>query len=331
MTAEMDTTSDLGNAPGRITLTQDVIRKLRAPFEPEQIKWKIQTSPRDGEDMAIVVAYVDARDVNERLDSATGGDWAASYTEPPFVLSGEQIALMCHLTVGGVTRSDIGTADRSSPEAAKEVVSDAFKRASVMFGVGAHLYRFPRVKARVERVGRGTYLTFKAQDELLQLNRCLLSGKPMPRFAEVKVFGSAFGAAGRDLFGKAEEEEEAEEEAVEVEEAAEEPRPTTLREQAKAARRGNNGSNNGSNGNGDTIPAPDIEKIRAGAGLIRAMPNGQAHLSTLCNRFGIESLKAEDLAHLRMPRERLALFLEELRALWRELDALQDVEVEVPA
>lgn len=55
-------------------LTLEIIQKLREPFPAELIKWKVQTNPREGRDMALVVAYVDARDVAERLDSATQGN-----------------------------------------------------------------------------------------------------------------------------------------------------------------------------------------------------------------------------------------------------------------
>lgn len=129
-----------------MTLTKDGIQELRKPFRPDQVKWKVQTQPKDPksgpkklEGWGVVVSYLDARDVAERLDLVIGGDWHDSYE-----LFGK--ALECSLTVGGVTRKDVGEAD-----SAKELYSDAFKRAAVKFGVGAFLYRMPTIMAKMSR------------------------------------------------------------------------------------------------------------------------------------------------------------------------------------
>src|SRR3972149_2252776 len=42
---------------------------LRAPFPPEVVKWRPGTKTKDGT-KALALAYVDARDVMERLDAA---------------------------------------------------------------------------------------------------------------------------------------------------------------------------------------------------------------------------------------------------------------------
>ncbi len=123
-------------------LNKEQIKELRKSFRADQIKWKIQTQPKDKtklEGWGVVVSYLDARDISERLDVATEGQWADDYN-----LFGK--ALECSLTVCGVTRKDVGEA-----ESAKELYSDAFKRAAVKFGVGAFLYRMPGVMAKLTR------------------------------------------------------------------------------------------------------------------------------------------------------------------------------------
>lgn len=178
-------------------LTREIIKKLRAPFEPEQIKWKIQTNPREGDEFAIVVCYVDARDVAERLDLATDGDWSSDFALPQ-VVAGTQHALECRLTVCGITRVDVGAVapPRDGEDATKDLYSDALKRAAVQFGVAAHIYRFPTVRARVKRSGRTFFITPEAQRELLALNKAIIAGDALPRFQHIQVFGSAYGAAG---------------------------------------------------------------------------------------------------------------------------------------
>ena len=140
--------------------------------------------------MALVVAYADARDVAEWLDMATGGDWSTDYSIPQ--RAPHDRALECRLTVCGVTRVDVGetTADHNGDWSAKDLHSDAFKRAAVMFGVGAFLYRLPKVKARAKQYGKTWVLTFEAQDELRELTRLALSGLTIPRFQNLRVSGS---------------------------------------------------------------------------------------------------------------------------------------------
>lgn len=182
-------------------LTKDVVQELRKPFAPEQIKWKVQTNPKEGQDMAIAVAYIDSRDVSERLDLATGGDWGSEFYLPQ-VQAGSHHSLECALTVCGVTRRDVGTVPvpRQNEDSTKDLYSDAIKRAAVQFGVGSHVYRFPKVKAKVQQFGKSFMLTFRAQDELLMLNRALIEGKQPGKYTEIKVSGSSYGAGGTELF-----------------------------------------------------------------------------------------------------------------------------------
>jgi hypothetical protein len=186
-------------------LSESIIRGLRKPFEAELVKWKVQTNPREDSDMAVVVTYIDARDVAERLDRATNGDWSDDYGRP-VVLAGNQHSLECRLTICGVTRTDVGTVPvpRDGEDDTKNLYSDAFKRAAVKFGVAAHIYRFPNVMARVEKRGKTCFLTRDAERELHTLAQLVVAGTPRkdwPRFTSLKVWGSVFGADGRlDLF-----------------------------------------------------------------------------------------------------------------------------------
>lgn len=79
------------------------------------------------------LAYIDARDVMERLDSVVGPEhWQDEYTEGP---SGR---VFCHLTIHGIRKGD--GAGATDVEGAKGAISDAFKRAAVKFGIGRYLY-----------------------------------------------------------------------------------------------------------------------------------------------------------------------------------------------
>src|SRR5690349_6945117 len=72
---------------------------LRRPFTAEAVKFKVQTAWQGG---GMVVAYIDARLVVERLNAVIGDNWAASYE------TAGQGLMWCYLTLDGTTRSDIG-------------------------------------------------------------------------------------------------------------------------------------------------------------------------------------------------------------------------------
>lgn len=53
--------------------------------------------------------------------------------------------MVCRLTLAGVTRSDVGEAPATDENTATTALAQAFKRACVKFGLGAYLYRLPRL------------------------------------------------------------------------------------------------------------------------------------------------------------------------------------------
>lgn len=168
-------------------LKSDVIKKLREPFAVENLRWKVQTNPKDGKDMAVVVVFVDARSVAAHLDDVVGGEWHTAYRQPPVTVGNP--ALECQLTICGVTRSDVGTVEPSKIASSdtKDLYSDALKRAAVQFGVGAFLYRFPLVMAKCEKFGNAWYLTKTAKQQLKELTARVVSGQNLPRYSDLMV------------------------------------------------------------------------------------------------------------------------------------------------
>src|SRR5512135_2457147 len=132
-------------------LTPEVLEKLKKPFPASKISFKCQTKPNE-KGNSLVVAYIDARDVMERLDDVVGPDWSDRYEK-----AGTASGLVCYLTVGGVTRADVGSEDNEN-EPAKSAFSDAFKRAAVKFGVGRFLYDLPKMWAKAKPVGKSFVL-----------------------------------------------------------------------------------------------------------------------------------------------------------------------------
>lgn len=136
--------------------------KLSVPFPASKIHWRIGNKSKDKQ-KATALAYVDARDVMDRLDAVCGvSGWKDEYTtEPPRYVQKvkkgwnnkpdekwmEQICgrVICKLSIKDpdsgewVTKSD--GAGETNVEGEKGGISDAFKRAAVKFGINRDCYR----------------------------------------------------------------------------------------------------------------------------------------------------------------------------------------------
>lgn len=118
-------------------------RALAGPFDPRLLKCKPGVVKGN---RALAFAYVDARDVADRLDDVLGiGGWKDDYELLP---DGNMICKL-QVKVGGewIQRCGIGSPSEQSVngDRSKAAESDALKRAAVKFGVGRYLYRLPLV------------------------------------------------------------------------------------------------------------------------------------------------------------------------------------------
>jgi hypothetical protein len=137
---------------------------LRRPFTPEAIKFKVQTV-FGGASGCLIVAYVDARLVIERLNTVIPDGWSPRFEPIP----GTGL-MWCHLTVDGVTRSDVG---ESTKGLSKDLVSDALKRAAVHFGVSVSTYALPQIRLFLKeahgRIEKYTIQTKQGPKESIRL------------------------------------------------------------------------------------------------------------------------------------------------------------------
>lgn len=131
-------------------MEKEILTELAEPFNPSEVSLKVQATNRD-KSKGMVVAYVDARTVLDRLDEVVGPEgWHDTYE----VLAdrntegGRLVEVKCRLTVMGITKEDVGEGD-----SLKAAFSDALKRAAVKFGVGRYLYSLPKVWADLDERG----------------------------------------------------------------------------------------------------------------------------------------------------------------------------------
>ena len=124
---------------------------LTAPFTPDEVEWK-PAGKGGANARTSLVAFVSARVVAERLDSVVGcGGWAFDY-EVLAMDDGEIKTCKGTLSIGGIAKSDVGS--RSNWEPSKGAVSDALKRAAVLWGVARYLYSLPSVTVTLDSAGK---------------------------------------------------------------------------------------------------------------------------------------------------------------------------------
>lgn len=117
------------------------LSNLASEFPKAAIHWRAQTLTKNG-DKALALAYLDARDVMDRLDEVCGpAGWQSRYTE---TAKGRVLCeIGIHIEGEWVWKSD-GAGD-TAVEGEKGGISDAFKRAAVHWGIGRYLYRLDAV------------------------------------------------------------------------------------------------------------------------------------------------------------------------------------------
>lgn len=116
---------------------------LKKPFAPDRISWRVGSVMKDGS-KGMALAYIDARDVMGRLDEVCGPYWQCEYIPMPNgtcccrvgVKVGEEWIWRSN---GAINLTDSDKTDQKEMTE-KGSYSDAFKRASVLFGIGQYLY-----------------------------------------------------------------------------------------------------------------------------------------------------------------------------------------------
>jgi hypothetical protein len=125
---------------------------LREPFDPKDVDFRVQGRANEQTGRAQVVAYIDARAVQDRLDTVIGlGNWSFDW-QPLVIDKGEVMVAKGILTIHGVSKADAGSA--SNFEQSLGAVSHCFKRAAVHWGIGRYLYNIPQAWVAVEKGGR---------------------------------------------------------------------------------------------------------------------------------------------------------------------------------
>lgn len=158
----------------------EIIRKLRAPFAPWEIYFRVQK----GE----ILAYVKRSAVVRRLNQVVG---AGNWTFDPEVLLQDEKAVRVvkgYLTIYGVTKASFGDAG-GEIEPSKTADSDSLKRVGMVFEIGAHLecLSFERVQPSIRPNGGNI-----AWRDVLRLRDLYGAGKLWESREVAEYYGATF-------------------------------------------------------------------------------------------------------------------------------------------
>lgn len=152
----------------------DLFDKLAKPFPPDAISWRVGSTninkqsnepPAGKAAQGLALAYLDSRDVQDRLDLVCGpAGWQDDYPHAA-------IKTVCRIGIKcgdeWIWKSD-GAGD-TDIEAEKGALSDAFKRCAVKWGIGRYLYSLPSPWVNLEAKGRSWVIKKDEYPKLRQL------------------------------------------------------------------------------------------------------------------------------------------------------------------
>lgn len=144
--------ADLASAVFPLDSFKRAAPHLRRPFTAAALRWKVQAQwPKNDPTAGLIVAYIDARLVIERLNLIVPHLWCAMYDPLG------DAHMICRLTIDEITREDVGQAEKGDWKA---LYSDSLKRAAVHFGVATSVYAMQQVRLEV-----GEYAAVRGQQK----------------------------------------------------------------------------------------------------------------------------------------------------------------------
>ncbi len=138
------------------------LEDLKIPFPVKAIRWRIgATNKRSNGGKAtkgIALAYIDARDLMKRFDDVCGLDWQCRYSH----VTSKGVVCEIGVKIDGEWLWRANGAGETDVEGEKGALSDAFKRAGVMWGPARYLYYLDNIWVDMDE--RGKFLPPKLPD-----------------------------------------------------------------------------------------------------------------------------------------------------------------------
>lgn len=159
-----------------------MLDKLAAPFNPDVVSWRVGSTTAD-KSRGMALAYIDSRDVQDRLNEVCGPfGWQCRHE-----VSGDK-RVTCHIGIKSPEGEWCWKSDGAGEtdfEGEKGSYSDSFKRAAVKWGIGRYLYDVSSPWVAIEKKGNSYAIVDSEKAKL----RAVLTGSRAPE--PVKASASA--------------------------------------------------------------------------------------------------------------------------------------------
>ena len=135
-------------------MTDEQAKALEYPFTFQEIEWRVLRTSKKDPSRAQVAAYVDSRAIQNRLDAVVGRENWQNIFESVVGSNNSTTAHICRISIyypergEWITKSD--GAGCTDVEPIKGGLSNAFKRAASMWGMGRYLYGLKNIWANID-------------------------------------------------------------------------------------------------------------------------------------------------------------------------------------
>ena len=129
----------------------DLQKKLQEPLKVSDIDWRVQSIRKQGQRVvATLLAYKDSRVDQKRLDDVFGiFGWSVSYQRDTKGILQATVSVYDDERKQWISKTSNGT--ESFADSQKGEYSDAFKRASFLWGIGRELYDMPNITVELKQ------------------------------------------------------------------------------------------------------------------------------------------------------------------------------------
>lgn len=142
-------------------MSGEIFASLREPFPAASVSWRVGSTTKD-KSKGLPLAYIDARDVMERLDDVLGPEsWQSRYTH-----AAQKTVCEIGIKINAEWLWKANGAGDTDFEGEKGAMSDAFKRAAVLWGIGRYLYDIKSPWVEIEPQGRSYRIKSNEYDRL---------------------------------------------------------------------------------------------------------------------------------------------------------------------
>lgn len=178
--------------------------QLTRPFGDADVYWRVE---RAFGRKAMVLCYLDARSLQNRLDDVLGAEsWTCTYRETS---NGKNICALSIKINGEWVAKEDGAGDTQF-EAAKGGISGALKRAGVAWGIGRHLYELGDTWVELQEERLRVEDRYKITHKDKETRKYLFAKAPSVEFLQSHLFpdGPRYARIGPKVVDKEEEKKE---------------------------------------------------------------------------------------------------------------------------